>query len=764
MTNEIDPSNKSVRQLRLFCREHFTKCPAGIFEDILQSCDHILNTNQIILSEVVKPKDYGSKEISAEQRIETLKKYNSTKILPNNRLGIEYEQKIIDLLVSYKSGLVSPVKKTEEIKSLKYENAKKTEYGDSHILPLPDTLLSSIKKNLFYDKDSVYVYNESIPIKQLDTTIPHLQSLKLKINGIIDIYNMPTKYEVRCSHQKDGIECGNVVHFCDVHLNSTIKCSDSGGIGEGHTIKKPEHAPIFESKEIYIYEGEDLNNPESKEILIYSLVKLDYNIVKVNAIFVNEKKINYIFVVSVKEEKIKPLKENILIRDPNSFYFLNDFYTSIQKYLKQYHDIALTNQNKIVGQILSFMLINNIIYGIRTNALIMGKSGSGKSIWSEYLIPLLSLNNKTVIGTDITRNRFIGGRANIVSEMKNSMFSVGYIATQDFIFAEEGTNSLEKFHDPRLDQSNNIFHLLKICSGRKIDVAIQGGGKVFPKASTALVGNLEQLKFTQEYKWWVANKYRKMDGGKTYNENWPLFKPISYYIDILKNRELAEAHAIVRQNHKNLAGIHYITRLPPAEQVRYDFCVVLEDDYGTKKRKRKDDGEKHLENPKRDFLIKELSGLFLDENGHPRPVPRELKTSINDFWDDEYYPSRNNFKNMFGVERDINTHFENSVIQTMRQLIWLNRQYYSTNGKVFEGPLNDDEKSIIKYFLAFNYNTLSQEEASCVKQPRINDFKDIENSIDLAVDIIQKAEQEREDMKSFLQPQEDDDEEEMEFN
>ena len=746
---KIDLGNPAIRDLKNFIKDTFIQPPKQFFIDIIESYDHILDTSVINIEEIMQDRKLNKNRIvPKERRIEQLLLKNKVRI-QDNIIVSEYAEPIIKLLKLYKLDLAVPNKKTNT-RNFSYKDAEEDEDEEDYIVPYSNTDLSSVKLNLFYNKDVKYKFVGKEKPAKLDKTISNLQTLKLKINGMLEHTIVPIKRKAICTEKDEyGAECGNIVHFCDTHLHSKIKCTDSFG-GKGHLIKKPENAQVEENTVFYTYEGSDLCDSNSTELIICSLVELDQSNVICNAIYVNDSQSNYLLILAVEETIVEKLKEPILLKEDTSIHFLDDIYKSIQNYLNKYHDIKLTNQNKYVGQVISFICLNNIFYDIRMNSLIVGASGSGKSVWSEFLIPLFTFNYKIVLGTDITRNKFIGGRSNIVSSNSNSMFSAGYIATQNIIFAEECTNSLKDFKDVKVNQSNNIFHLVKAASGREIDVAIQGGQKVYPKASTILVGNLEQLDFTSEYKQYVANKYRKL-GDERYKEAFPLFKPIEYYIDILKDVELAKAHAVVRQTYKNISGNHYVTRLPPAEQARYAFMIVLEDDLDNRRQKRQLKKEEILVNPKREQLINELSEIFLDEDRHVKKIPYKLKKQINDFYNDEYYDERNNFKTIFGLDKPINTHIENNIVMIMEQLVWMNKVYYNKEDEL----LTENDKHIIRDFLKYNYNTLSTKEASLITRPYINDFKilsedAINASIDKNLELQNKKRKEKEDMEKLI--------------
>ncbi len=716
--------NRYVKELRMYLKDNFCKLPKDLHVNLLKEAEQIIINNEVEL-----------KNILPEDKIENFKKYNNIRVIDTKFKQI-YSDSIIKILKKIEEEESKVQILSTETRANTYRNVI-IENGD--IFPDEDFDIKSLKLNLFYNNKIEFSFNDKIKLQKLDKTSSFIQTLQLEINGSGDQVVIPTKYEAICTARLTGVECSNIVNFCDIHKNSSITCSDTPSRrNPGHIIKKLDDVPVKESIVLYSYDGKDALNESSGDLRIFSLVEITKEKVTCNAVHVIENKEEYIMILNIKEEEISalPFDQKILLKSDKSRHFLDDIYNSLHKYLLKEHNVVVTNQNKIVGEIIIFVLLNKLFYDIKMNAMIIGSSGAGKSFWSQYIIPMLTFNYKVISGSDVTRNRFLGGRSNMVSAFKNSAFQIGFVGTQDLIFCEESTEPLNKFFEPNVDKNSNIFSMLKIASAN-YDVGIQGSKSVTPKASCVLIGNLEQLSHIQKYKEMVAKKYRNYSAGKKYKNHWPLFKPLEYYED----PDLAKAHLHIRKN--EWMG-HYVTKLPSAEQARFNFLLILEDEeVGFKKPALAK--ETQFKKYHRTEFINELSQLFNQK------IPDKLREEIYEYFCNDFLKQRNNI--MKNGYMKLNNHVFNKQLEIITQFTFMNKLYYNEEMK-----LNEMDKSLICDFMLYNYNCINSDEAALIKKPFVNDYLSIINEDDLTEfdfqkkeDYVNKLKEEQQQMSDMIE-------------
>lgn len=699
--------NRYVKELREYLKSNFVNPPKDMYLKILEYQEQILVNKCIIIS-----------QLFSKDREEYFKKYNKLRLEGDN-VKNHFVDSIITILKKIIQEESKPGVLISETRASEYKDVI---IKDGEVLPDVEFDVKSLKLNLFYNNKIEFGFNENINIKPLDRSFSFIQSLKLDINGSGDQVVIPSKYEVICTARVKGAECGNIVEFCDIHKNSALTCSDSPTKhNPGHPIKKLEIAPVKESVVLYSYDGKEDLDKEAEDLKIFSLVEITKEKIICNAIYVVDNKDEYLLILSVKEEveDNKTLVYNILKKDEKSRHFLDDIYKSLQYYFIKEHDIVMTNQNKIIGEIIMFILLNKLFYNVRMNALIVGSSGSGKSFWSSFVIPMFTFNNKVVSGSDITRNRFLGGRSNMISAFKNSLFQVGFVGTQDVVFCEESTEPLNKFFDVNnMNKESNIFSMLKIASG-PYNVGIQGSRDVIPKASVIMVGNLEQLNHIQKYKELVAKRFRNYSAGEKYKNNWPLFKPLEFYDRV----ELAKAHMHVRKY--EWTG-HYVTKLPEAEYARLAFMITLEDEESAFKTPEMEH-ESTLKKLHRIEFVNELKAVFNQQ------IPIEFKKEIYNYYVNEFLKNRNNI--MKNGYKKLNTHILKKQFEIVYQFIFMNKLYYKQELK-----LTDMDKSLVEDFMLYNHNCINSDEAALIRKPLVNDYLGITDEDELLNYDLQKKE------------------------
>jgi hypothetical protein len=264
-----------------------------------------------------------------------------------------------------------------------------------------------------------------------------------------------------------------------------------------------------------------------------------------------------------------------------------------------------------------------------------------------------------------------------------------------------------------INNSDNLFAWIKAIDS-EIDRAIQGSQSTKPNAVLCCFGNLENLRFIRsELLSKIRKKYTNFSAGKTYNNNYPLYKQPEWYAKVMNNELLAKAHAYVRETDYNT--INYVTGLPTAEMSRYAFFIVLEDeDKGFTKRSfiGEDKEEYQLH---REMFIQNLKDIFkLDTEYLPEP-DMKFKKDVWDWFNDYIQNHRNNFRP--NTKRDINNHIFKKMVNMCTDLIYLNNLFYNK-----EMTFRDSDKLLLEGFLSFNYNTLDKQEASMSTRPRTNDL------------------------------------------
>jgi hypothetical protein len=153
---------------------------------------------------------------------------------------------------------------------------------------------------------------------------------------------------------------------------------------------------------LYTYYAKKLNNitsinkdEEQTEIVLYSLQELKTHFVEANVIYSGRKNENFLLVIAANDEeavlsldkKPKKLKSAILLSDIQSYTFLHDIFESIKNYMKTYHNIKITNRNRVIAEFIILQLLCNKYLNLLLKAGYYGKSGSGKSFWSKVLLP-----------------------------------------------------------------------------------------------------------------------------------------------------------------------------------------------------------------------------------------------------------------------------------------------------------------------------------------------------------------------------------------
>ena len=714
----------------------FYNARKDVFDVIWNNRFQIIQDNSINFTELYKNVD--------EDYPESLYKVNKTSFINETSKGYILNEEITNQLVKLLEKACEPTSNTilvtetrQDFKDVETEfeiedDTSETGGNDTeHINELddnPDAILlkpkptftfSSFCMNYLYARHIQYMFNTEIPQKSLSENSDFYTS-HFEIISFLDVMDFPTKFTVTCTHKnKYGVECGNIVNFSHIHKHSTIKCTDSledpEGV-EGHTIKNLQEAELRagDIMKLYAYTVKDANSESTEEYVLYSLYELNEYEVKGNIVDSKRGQERLRILISKEHIPRKELEEPILIKDKNNWSFLHDIYKSVQRYLKKYHEIQLTNQNRVVAEFVILQTLMTLYYDFACKSLIAGKSGTGKSFIAKVITPLFTNSQVIVSGNDVTRNRLLGGRSNYQSTIFSSPYSPGYIATHDLVVLEEMTNEIGSFQDPKTDLTKNVMSMLKGIDekGQEYDVGIQGSVKSRVRSSVVMFGNIEQLQqIRQEYRKSVRNKYKSLQLGEDLNfqNKWPLYKPIEFYVKEMANETLAKAHQLVR---KDYLPRNWVTNLPEAEQNRILNMIILEDVETGYQPIESNMNEKLQGYIHRAELEEELKQTFTIK---PKT---QLFEEVREWLNEEYFRGRNNIV----VDKTINynVHIRVKLMQWCTLLVHMQKTYYEQNNNL--NTLTNDDKLFLKYYLQYNYNTVSIEEASGKKTPYINDL------------------------------------------
>ena len=703
----IDEGNKYIKKLKYYLRSSFTHPPKKFYLYIINNCNEIINLNKLPLSIFKTDKEFNQ-----------LVKYNKSKLFINDDIyyvNDNDKNKIIEILNDYLISLTSPkIDKSSFEKDYVNINTPDEDdlNDDDYITPNNKTVYQDVLKNLFYNNDVNFKYNKKIEnLSPNNNMSDEIKNYNFKIHTKGEDVYLPTKYEWVCRAHTDYGECGNIVCFYKGHLHNIIKCVLGSNKTKGHSLKSPEKIPPKESRLLYCYYLIPNDNREdNKELLAFSFTPINKELFKANYIKVVDKT-PYILLLGFEYEDNN--NEDVVItitkEEDNSLCFIDNIYNGIKRYYKTYHNLTITDSNKFLGWCLILQIICKIYLNHRYHLFCPGQSGSGKTFLAEHIIKLFTFNYKFGMGSSITKNKFLGGRSNVNSDLFNSLYEPGFIETKDVLVLDECTELLDMIANPKIANFENLYVWIKLAD-QIIDRGIQGSRDIMPNAVLILFGNLQQLKYMrEEYLREVKKKYKLLTNGKVIDERVSLYKPPEYYLEELKNEELAKAHSLVRRD--IYKDYHYILGLAEAEMSRFTFFIGLDDDdEGYSDKQFTGVSQKLNKNIHRDIFITQMDDIFKNIKQPPIEFRKEVWEWLNDY----FKTTRSNYRS--GDEKDINMHMFIRVVAMITDLLYLNKIFYNKPIK-----LDENDKILANTFLRFNYNVLGKKEAMMLKQPYIND-------------------------------------------
>lgn len=745
--NLINEGNYEYNNLIKYIKKEFVNAHTYFPRYIINNAAVIIDSNTIPVGIITDSK-----------LLEKFKKYNNARIDDDNNIVTKKSYDIITILKKYLILENERLVKSDYIYSFAYQYAdiddnilyyfNNSLSDENHvIMPNENTKYDSVLRNLFYNNAVKFAYNPGIEFIECADDIKSatvVRSAKITVISRGDDVDLPTKYQHTCrAKTKDGIECGNIVEFYRGHLHTNIKCNLGTDKKEGHTIKNPDSVMPINIRNLYSYTVKfnfdnesvmerELNNSE-REYLVYSFRVLEKDIHKVNFLYCLEKQ-PYILILGIEDKGVEDDAEKLMcvdiippeIEDNRHYIFLEDIHEHIKHYYKKYHNINYNDKNKIVSCVINLQMLCKLFFNHRYHSFAIGTSGSGKTYISSLVVPLYTINHFKGAGTNITVNRFLGGRSNINSAFHQSPYSPGVIETKDVVILEEVSDILDMMKNPKININDNLFNWIKM-SDDNINRGIQGSRDCRPNASLILFGNLEQLKYIRgEYLRVLRRKYTNYTNGKQLPSCVPIYKSPEYYLVDVNNERLAAANAFIKRNYYNVEN--FITGLPIAEQSRFTFLIALEDDESQQSPLEYNSNIKVTKPLHREEFIKQLLVRFgvIDADVDKLPKRHEIisyfigklnekfKKDIWDYMNQYLLVERNNFR--FTKSVQLNSHiFENQTLMITDMLL-LQKLYYKQ-------PIEftDEDKGIIKVFESYNYNILSHNEANMSRRPYIND-------------------------------------------
>ncbi len=714
--------NEFDKRLMTLCNSYF-KRSSSIYIDLTEKISQgLLLKDKWRLDEVFSDRIVQRKSLSKEERMISFRKFNGLfsdeEYFPE--LFVTKVRKLYDDYLN-KTHESIEVKNNFEYKNCSLSYAE--DDGMECLKPNSNFDVFNYYTNLLINENLKYSFNSKITTATNSTDI-NIATVELEILSEAGQSFLPIYYCGVC-HKRDlyGHICGNEIKVGHHQLSSSVKCNiytQNLEDKHAHSVNVSHLEEIKKLYYMYVVKMTHTNN-ESVERLLYTTEKIESNFIVANCLNASfgetGKNSNHLVALAfvVKEHKDDVLKERILLKDKKSKNYLEDIFRSIVKYYKKNKKLEINNKNKYLAYVLINVLINNMYNNYVQNAMILGNSGSGKSFYCSVIAPLFTNKVGYYNGMSISRVGFIGGQDYIEN---TKIFRYGAVSKDRISIVEEAARPLDLYHSENENRGFNIYESIKVLNPDKaIDVGIQGSKPVEWKSSLIFLGNMEGLTVTNDYKKQVRKEYKKLSDGKKFDSKIPLFCSLAYYKSF--DETLSKAHKIVRDEY--LHQQNYITRLPQAEQSRFDFMVYLIPD--------NKDIEHVLPNNSnktdvhREIFIKELNEIFDTKSEVPVVVKNDVFTFLNSEIKNEF----NNYDLKNTTQQFFNRVFFNCVYYVLN-----NRKYW---GKDLTDNLNEDEKELLRSWLTYNYNSLLDSDASMITRPMYNDSRYVEDSTEDLIEL-----------------------------
>lgn len=643
----------------------------------------------------------------------------------DGKISDEHTDLILHFVNNYEEILEKQFNKSK-VGTMEFLNATITDEDDEEDGIIPNNKYSYVDliENLAVDKNINHIHNTKIPLNNIDFGKNTIQRSVFNVMFTGEISRLPITYEVQCPI------CSNKAIFTENDLSSDIYCThnrpDNHNIPntQRHKLKIGANSTyVKDLTTAYIYMAQSENNDDIP-ITVYSLVPLN-NRVEVNYVFVSKKSVadeNIIIVFSVNGKTQERTGYDIIEQRHHieGRFFLEDIFEDLKLYLKKEHGIIFDNSNKFVSYITILTALIKTFHRRKLYSFVIGYSGSGKSFNYKILAPLFTGRTTVVDGGSVSKNIILGGTSSRKNINGSSMIVKGVAGTQDLVLCDESTNKLNEFL--KFPRSDNLFSMIKTASGDKVPKTTQGTYEYDSVASFMIAGNLEQLYSREMYLHKVMKKFKQL-GGKTFDPNVPLYKPISYYKRRLKDEKLARAHYEVRTMDPDMVKKHYITMLPPAEMARFTFFTLIEDDDSGKIKKATPGNKKYIKPIHRDQIYIELKRTFSEfDILSEGDIYEEFFMLVSDYiYDDFLKKDTQNYYN-----KQLTSHENENIFLLAKSFFLFQKQFYGHQLKI-----TTEDKKYFEDFMAYNYNTLSTTESNMESFPFYNNYTDYDRSKEL---------------------------------
>jgi len=598
---------------------------------------------------------------------------------------------------------------------------KKDKQGNYYFSYLmPSTFFNEINywNNMVKDENIYWLFNSEIIVKPYASNENSINTAEFKIQYKLTDTMMTTTYMAVCEHiDKDfPFGCKDTVTFSD--YNKKPKCR------HGHNVLTTAKPMSARMKSYSVYVAIDVNDTSnnSKEIYLY----IDSNFfleasqrIRANYFCMQKDEILITILLGFEplEEIItKPLTKPVfsLPRDKYSNVFQWQF-DCIKDYHKWYTGFKLTDQNKIVGLFKLMQLNLRYYFEYISVFMLVGSSGGGKTVWQSVLTPLFT-NKHMSINNTITPAQFLGGankkENKIYADDSGNVKGVGYIY-EDMLW-EEFVDAINEFSgNASMKSVNNPISMLKpyMDTNKSMRGYLGAQAESKPNSCITITANMEDLLNLKNLRKDMEKALQAIGVKHKFDTNELLTRPLEYYKKVCKGVDSDKITKAIASIRRKYGKSHWILNIFDAEQSRILFNIFLEDD------RQGDDYSEYNEvntHEEPQFLHleeirKELNEMFIIKNDDEL---YNLTQEVGKYVDKEYfvYEKRLYTNLSWYTPRKVHPRFRIKLIIALGKLCWLNKCWY-TNNKLDEIILNDRDKEFIDWFMLYNFNSLTQDEA-----------------------------------------------------